>query len=493
MKIATNHSTVILPSNERTNYQSASDRAHRAAFFAVGALAGDVLCVCAGMLLGLWFRFFSGMPNEMNYETFAHGVRSYSLLMIEGAGIMAALLIGRGAYDLNKLVRFRESARVTVYSTAIWLVGFLSLALILKLDPPVSRLFVLFAGLSTMALLLGWRYAFTRYIRRDAVANVLRQRVLVVGWNSHSTRLARIIAADPAPQYELVGCVTGQSGSFHETPPAGVNRLGSLEAIENIMMSRNIDIVISVDMNARTDDMIELSNICERHMVQFKIIPSFFRVLLQGLKIESVDGVPVLGMGQLPLQQPLNRAVKRIIDITGGLIGLTIAAPLIGLFAFLVYRESPGPVFYKQVRTGRNGRLFNMVKIRSMRPNSDREGPLYTRENDPRRLKIGALMRRLNIDELPQFWNVVKGEMSLVGPRPECTEMIRELRDKIPHYNARHFVKPGITGWAQINGFRGNTDLSQRILYDLYYMERWSMWFDLLILVRTLRANKNAY
>ena len=493
MKTAANHSSIILPSNERANYQSASDRAHRAAFFAVGALAGDVACVCAGVILGFWVRFFSGLPNEMNYETFILGLHDYSLLMIEGAGVMAALLISRGAYDLNKLVRFREASREVVYSVAIWLVGFLSLALILKLNPPVSRLFVFFAGLASMALLLAWRYAFTRYIRTDSVANVLRQRVLIVGWNAHATQLADAISADPAPQFELTGCVTSHKGSFDEPPPPGIGRLGSMEAIEHIIQNKNIDIVVSVDMDPRTGDMMELSTICERHMVQFKIVPSFFRVLLTGLKIESVDGVPVLGMGRLPLQQPLNRAAKRLADLVGGIAGLIMTAPLIAVFAYLVYRESPGPVFYTQVRTGRDGRLFRIVKIRSMRLDSETSGVGWTTENDPRRLKIGSLMRKLNIDELPQFWNVIKGEMSLVGPRPERPELIRQFRDTIPHYNARHFVKPGITGWAQVNGFRGNTDLTKRILHDLYYMERWSLWLDFLILARTLRASKNAY
>ena len=175
-------------------------------------------------------------------------------------------------------------------------------------------------------------------------------------------------------------------------------------------------------------------------------------------------------------------------------VSLVIGVPVIALFAAIVYRESPGPVLYRQTRSGRGGQPFEIIKIRSMRIDAEAaSGAQWCAEDDPRRLKIGALMRRLNIDELPQFWNVLKGEMSLVGPRPERPELIQGFKSEIAYYNIRHTVKPGITGWAQVNGWRGDTCLQSRIACDLEYIESASLWFDIRILLMTVRATNNAY
>jgi lipopolysaccharide/colanic/teichoic acid biosynthesis glycosyltransferase len=164
------------------------------------------------------------------------------------------------------------------------------------------------------------------------------------------------------------------------------------------------------------------------------------------------------------------------------------------LFAALVYIESPGPVIYKQRRMGRNGHPFNIYKIRSMRVDAEAGKVVgWTVKDDPRRLRVGTFMRKWNIDEVPQFWNVLKGEMSLVGPRPERPELIANFKGEIPHYNARHNTKPGITGWAQIKGLRGDTDLEERIRADLYYLENWSILLDFQIMALTFRKQRNAY
>ena len=160
----------------------------------------------------------------------------------------------------------------------------------------------------------------------------------------------------------------------------------------------------------------------------------------------------------------------------------------------LIRREGPGPIFFKQIRTGRNGENFPIYKMRSMKVDAERgTGAQWAVENDPRRLKIGATMREWNLDEIPQFWNVLIGDMSLVGPRPERPELIKQFERDIPHYNPRHEVRPGITGWAQVNGLRGNTSLVDRIQYDLYYIENWSLWLDIQIMFLTFFRRKNAY
>jgi exopolysaccharide biosynthesis polyprenyl glycosylphosphotransferase len=198
-------------------------------------------------------------------------------------------------------------------------------------------------------------------------------------------------------------------------------------------------------------------------------------------------------VSELPLNHILNRLFKRVIDIVGAMVGLLLAMPLIAIFGALVYRESPGSIFYRQERTGRNGRNFQMFKIRSMGMDAEEAGAQWAKENDPRRLQIGAFMRKWNIDEVPQFWNVLKGDMSLVGPRPERPELILQFKDQVPHYHARHTCLPGMTGWAQVHGWRGNTSLEERIRYDIWYVENWSLGLDFRIMMMTFLRQKNAY
>jgi len=179
-------------------------------------------------------------------------------------------------------------------------------------------------------------------------------------------------------------------------------------------------------------------------------------------------------------------ALKRAMDIVGATVGLILLSPLMLLIALLIKLDSPGPVFYVQERMGLDGRPFLMLKFRSMRADAEIEGPGWTRPDDPRRTRVGALLRRLNLDELPQLINVLLGDMSLVGPRPERPIYVEQFRRVIPRYMERHREKAGITGWAQINGLRGDTSIAERTKYDLWYVENWSLWLDIKILLRTL-------
>lgn len=237
----------------------------------------------------------------------------------------------------------------------------------------------------------------------------------------------------------------------------------------------------------------DLATICEKEMVQLKVIPSYFQILVSGLSLQTISGVPILGISQLPLDRPANQVLKRAVDIIGSIVGMILSVPVIAIFGAIVYMESPGAIFYRQRRLGRGGTPFDIIKIRSMKLDAEKGGKAgWTVKDDPRRLKIGAFIRKWNIDELPQFWNVLKGEMSLVGPRPERPELIANFKEEIEHYNARHGAKPGVTGWAAINGLRGDTDLSERIRCDLYYLENWSLWLDFQIMFLTFFRRANA-
>jgi exopolysaccharide biosynthesis polyprenyl glycosylphosphotransferase len=245
--------------------------------------------------------------------------------------------------------------------------------------------------------------------------------------------------------------------------------------------------VILADASCLPADVAALIELCQRDMLEFQMVPAFFPALGSGLQVRLVSGVPLLGVSRLPLDRLVNRIIKRTIDLIGGVVGLVVSLPIMSVFAVLVYLESPGPVLYRQYRTSRCGRSFSIYKIRSMRVDAEAAtGAVWASANDPRQLKIGAFMRRWDIDELPQFWNVLVGDMSLVGPRPERPELIARFKQEIPNYNVRHESRAGLTGWAQIHGYRGDTDLRKRIEFDLYYLENWNPALDLYCVLATL-------
>jgi exopolysaccharide biosynthesis polyprenyl glycosylphosphotransferase len=299
---------------------------------------------------------------------------------------------------------------------------------------------------------------------------------------------------DLAQLSEIIGCVPMPGGHFASPPPAEVAVLGDYSALPELATKCRANAVILSDVSCSSREIQHLIAFCQREMLNFQMVPEYFPALNSGLQVETASGVPLLGVRELPLDRTINRVCKRGMDIAGALVGLLVSSLIIPPFALLVYLESPGPIFFKQLRTSRSGRTFYIYKIRSMRIDAEaKSGAVWCQKDDPRRLKIGAFMRKTNVDELPQFWNVLVGDMSLVGPRPERPELIEKFKDTIPNYNARHEVRTAITGWAQIHGLRGDTDLKKRIEADLYYLENWSPVLDLYCILMTAFSHKNAH
>ena len=228
-------------------------------------------------------------------------------------------------------------------------------------------------------------------------------------------------------------------------------------------------------------------------MVEIKVVPDLYQYFTLRKGVDELDGMPIINLRESPLYG-WNSVLKRSFDIAVSLSMLIVLGPLMLLVAGIVKAASPGPVFYKQKRMGLDGNAFKIIKFRSMAVDAEkRTGPVWAKENDERRTSVGRLLRRYNLDELPQLFNVLRGEMSVVGPRPERPEFMQEFKKKIPEYMLRHKMKSGITGWAQVNGLRGNTSIEERTKYDLYYIENWSLLFDVKILLKTVLAVKNAY
>ncbi len=469
-------------------------RVDRRAFSAllVGvSFAGDLLVATAMLVLAYWVRFVSPVSIWIKADETVT-LSSYVGQITLGLTLLMVLLIHFRTYHPGRLLSFCSLAGSIVKAAAVWIIAFMGISLVLKFQPGISRLYTMIGfGLTTVGLLT-WRVFFNRYLWQEKIARRLRERVLIIGWTNESTRMVQLLSRGARCPYEIAGAVVPPLG-FGETPPGnGTPVLGHYGDTRSLIQTHDIDAVLVSDLNLSRHELTSLAVICEKELADFKLVPNCFQILLSGLQLQSMNGVPVLGVSHLPLQSTFNQYLKRTVDVVGGGLGLIMAAPVLALFGLLVRLESKGPVFYRQVRVGRDGKLFHLWKVRSMHPDSEAQGVGWTVRGDPRVLKVGAFMRKWNIDEIPQFWNVVIGEMSLVGPRPERPELTHGLKEEIPHYNARHSVKPGITGWAQINGLRGDTDLVERIKCDLYYIENWKVLWDFQIMVLTFFKRDNA-
>jgi Undecaprenyl-phosphate glucose phosphotransferase len=351
----------------------------------------------------------------------------------------------------------------------------------------------LFPVLSTL-FLSGSRLALRSMLLRRRLRGEGLQRILVLGAGTLGRELTQKIQAHGELGFEVVGFLDddpGKAGRRFESVPV----LGKTDRLEPVIAERRVDqVFIALPVSAHKKILRLLQQI-GRQCVDVKLVPDILQYATLKATLEDVDGLPVINLSQVPLQG-WNSLVKRLMDIVLSAGTLLAVVPFFPWVALAIWWEDRGPIFYHQERMGLDGRSFMIWKFRSMRVNAEAStGPVWATRDDPRRTRVGGFLRRWSVDELPQLWNVLKGDMSIVGPRPERPTFVHEFKHKIPQYMLRHRVKAGITGWAQVHGWRGDTSIKKRIQYDLYYIENWSLSLDLKILWMTLRhgLRTNAY
>ncbi len=320
------------------------------------------------------------------------------------------------------------------------------------------------------------------------------QRILVVGASDLGREITYKLQAHRELGLEVVGFLDDDRGKLGQQI-MGVPVLGVLNEIEDVIAERAVDqVYIALPLDAHRK-MVRVMQQVGRSCVEVKLVPDVLQYATLKSSLEDLDGTPVINLSQVPLQGWSSLA-KRTMDIILASLGLALLLPFFPFLALAIWWEDRGPIFYRQERMGLDGKPFMILKFRSMKVNAESSsGPVWAIRGDDRRTRLGSLMRKTSIDELPQLWNVLKGDMSLVGPRPERPTFVHEFKHKIPDYMLRHRVKSGITGWAQVHGWRGNTSIRRRIQYDLYYIQNWSLLLDLKILWMTLRSGAwhNAY
>lgn len=317
--------------------------------------------------------------------------------------------------------------------------------------------------------------------------------ILVVGAGEVSRNLIDTINRNTYLGYHVIGFLDDNV----EGTVKGIKVIGKINDIEKVLSKNMVDRVIVGISPRHFKTLGYIMNSCEKMGVRADIIPDYYMYITSHPSIESIDNIPLISVRYLPLDISYNKFVKRLFDVVFVIVASVLLSPLLLITAIAVKITSPGPIIYKQERVGENGSTFMIYKFRSMRSEDEYiDDKRWTQKNDPRVTKVGRFIRKTSIDELPQFYNILKGDMSLIGPRPERPYFVNKFRETIPKYMIKHHVRPGMTGWAQVNGYRGNTSIVKRIDYDIYYVENWSILLDVRIFFKTipeLFVDKNAY
>ena len=323
---------------------------------------------------------------------------------------------------------------------------------------------------------------------------VVSDNLLIVGDGNIAYEITDLIRSSPELGYVIVGIVTAEE---KKGDMLGFPYIGVYTDIPRLIDDLQVEQVIVALSDFRRAEVLELINLCQRGKVDIKVYPDMFSYVVGDLNVDDLGGKPLLTVRDIALRG-WKLSLKRAMDLFGATVGLVLLSPFMLITVLLIRIESRGSVFYWQTRMGLDGRPFPMIKFRSMRHDAETSGRTWTVENDERVTRLGRYMRRSNWDEIPQLINVLVGHMSLVGPRPERPMYVQQFRRQIPDYMVRHREKAGMTGWAQINGLRGDTSIAQRTEADRFYVENWSLWLDAVIIIRTIwqsftRSNPNAY
>ncbi len=453
----------------------------------------DALVITATYWLA-WFLWLSGMVRENDPDT---GILSVQVYLIAFLAIVPEYLILYNRFDLYSSKRTAKTVYEIFNIIKANTIGLLAVMVVLFAIniPDFSRGMVgVFYGINIVAESLmrkSVRYGL-RSMRKKGY-NV--KHILLVGYSRAGEEYINKIKANPEWGYEVCGILDDHVpvGAVYK----GVRVTGEIDSLPAILKENQLD-EIGITLSLADYERLEsIVNTCEKTGVHTKFLPDYNSVIPSRPYLEDLDGLAVVNIRRDPLGNMANMLMKRIVDIIGALFAIVLSSPFMLAAAIGVKLTSRGPLIFKQERVGLHNKSFQMYKFRSMEVQNDAdEKKGWTTKNDPRVTKVGRILRSTSIDELPQLFNVLKGDMSLIGPRPERPLFVEKFKEEIPRYMIKHQVRPGITGWAQVNGYRGDTSIKKRIEYDLYYIENWSMAFDFKILFLTFFKgfiNKNAY
>ncbi|MGA9364538.1 MAG: undecaprenyl-phosphate glucose phosphotransferase [Bacteroidota bacterium] len=454
----------------------------------------DIVAIEAAFLLSYWIRFYSPLadliPVTQGYP--ALGAYIYGSLVV--TPIWLFLFNRRILYSTRRTVAISDEFFAIVRVVTIGMLVVMSAAFFYRAFS-YSRIVFAILWVTSIILIAFGRFVVLRYEKHRYRKGLGLRQAIIIGSNDTANRIQVNLLRRHELGYQVVGYFA-DSESTAQTPLASTGYLGALAEAASFIKREQIEHVLIALTYKEHPQIYEIAEACEGLNVEFMMVPDLLELMTSRVRIQELAGIPFLKIKEIPLTT-WSRITKRAFDFTLSLILLLIASPLLLVTALLTKISSKGPIFYIQDRVGLDGRVFRVVKFRTMTADAEaKTGPVWAQKNDPRATPLGKILRRLSIDELPQLLNVLKGDMSLVGPRPERPAFVEQFKSEIPKYLERHRVKAGVTGWAQVNGLRQNAPIGERTKYDIYYIENWSLVFDLKILLQTVKAvlfSKDAY
>ncbi|MBO7338764.1 MAG: undecaprenyl-phosphate glucose phosphotransferase [Lachnospiraceae bacterium] len=452
----------------------------------------DAMITAASLILGYVIKFYV-LLNGPGIGVLP--LRDYVYLLVFIIPGYMILYYALGVYTPKRTVRrrfeiFDVIKANTVGMAALIIIIFMVLKEVNYARSVLALFYVLNVFLTSMA----------RVVLRKGLQTIRKKgynvkHILLVGYSRAAEEYVNRILENPQWGYSVSGFLDDHVPVG--TKYKGVPVQGTIEALQKMLEENDWD-EVAITLSLRDYDYLgEIVGICEKSGVHTKFIPDYNSLIPTRPYTEDLMGLPVINIRYVPLTNTGNALIKRWADILAALFGIIVTSPVMLICAILVKLSSPGPIIFKQERVGLHNRPFYMYKFRSMAQQApSEEKKAWTVRNDPRVTPVGRFMRKTSLDELPQFFNILKGDMSLVGPRPERPLFVEKFKEEIPRYMVKHQVRPGLTGWAQVNGYRGDTSIRKRIEYDIYYIENWTVWFDVKIIIMTFFTgfiNKNAY
>lgn len=452
----------------------------------------DAIIIAGSYMLAWWLKFespFSDVGNDWHLpiETYFSAIPYIVIAYLIIYKFCNLYTPKRGTKSGNEFFRIVEA-------NVIGAVGMTSVLYIIWQQHFSRTMIFLFVVLNILFTAL-FRFSVREILIVARSRGYNMKHILLVGYSRAAEEYIDRVKANPQWGYVIHAILDDviPRGTLYK----GIKVVGRIDNLEYILPENKLDeiaITLPLVQYGRLTDIVDL---CEKSGVHTKFIPDYSSIIPSRPYTEDLMGLPVINIRNVPLTKTGNRFLKRTTDIVGALLGIILSSPLLLIIAILVKTTSDGPVIFKQERIGQHNKPFHMYKFRSMRmqePEDEEKG--WTTRNDPRVTKVGKFIRRTSLDELPQLFNILRGDMSLVGPRPERTQFVEKFKEEIPRYMVKHQVRPGLTGWAQVNGYRGDTSIRKRIDYDLYYIENWTYGFDIRIIFLTIFrgfVNKNAY
>jgi len=433
------------------------------------------------------------VDRHANFLDESIGVRTIAPLWM--VPLLLVVYYFMDAYTPMRSRQFRAEAQILVRAHLMGMVIILSVLYLFEKLHYSREAAIYFAGLGLL-FLLAERYSVRWTLRYLRGKGYNQKHLLIIGAGGLGREFARRVLAHPSFGYNVIGFLDDDMQQDGSVP--GPRVLGRCDLLPEILKDEAVDeVVVALQLGDYARHGI-LVDVCEKAGVRIRIIPDYCHFLPSGTpQVDEFDGIPLFSMRKLPLDDPLRRLLKRAFDIAVSAAALVITSPVMLAIAIGIKLTSPGPLLFRQQRVGLNNRPFDMLKFRSMRVDSDHTASTtWTTVNDPRKTRFGSFLRKTSLDELPQFFNVLIGDMSAIGPRPERPFFVDQFKEEIPLYMVKHQVKPGITGWAQVNGWRGDTSILKRIECDIYYIENWELLFDIKIMFLTVfkgMVNRNAY